>query len=59
MKTVEIVLEIKLPVPLKELAAIARALEQTHGKHVLRWRQAGEVLQIYKPNPKSPQCLSE
>jgi hypothetical protein len=49
MKTDEIVLEVKLPVRLPELAAIVRALEQTHGKHVLRWRQAGEVLQIYKP----------
>jgi hypothetical protein len=54
MKAVEIVLEVKLPVRLSKLAAIVRTLEQIHGKHVLRWRQVGEVLQIYKPSPVSP-----
>jgi hypothetical protein len=54
MKTVEIVLEVKLPVRLKELAAIARALEQTHGKHVLWMRQDGAMLQFCKPHPVSP-----
>jgi hypothetical protein len=54
MKTTEIVLEVKLPVRLKELEAVVCALEQIHGKHVLWLRQAGEVLQIYKPSPVSP-----
>jgi hypothetical protein len=49
MKTTEIVLEVRLPIRLKELAAIARALEQTHGKHVLWMRQDGAMLQFCKP----------
>jgi hypothetical protein len=54
MKTDEVVLELKLPIHLPKLAAAVRALEQTHGKHVLRWRQDGAMLQFCKPHPVSP-----
>jgi hypothetical protein len=54
MKTDEVVLELKLPIHLPKLAAAVRTLEQIHGKHALWMRQAGEVLQIYKPSPVSP-----
>jgi hypothetical protein len=48
MKTDEIVLELKLPVRLNELAAVTRALEQIHGKNVLSMRQVGSMLQFCK-----------
>ena len=54
----DIVLEIKLPVAVKDLAAIAEALGKIHGKNVLFMRQVGQMLQLYKTerpahNPKS------
>jgi hypothetical protein len=54
MKTDEVVLELKLPIRLPKLAAAVRTLEQIHGKNLLRWRQVGEALQIYKPSQDSP-----
>ena len=44
------VMEIKLPVPVKELAAISDALCKIHGKGRLFMRQVGTMLQIYKIN---------
>jgi hypothetical protein len=50
----DIVLEVRLPIRLKELAAITQALEQIHGKNVLSMRQVGSMLQFCKPRPVSP-----
>lgn len=44
-----VVLEIKLPVPVQELAAISDALGKIHGKGKLFMRQVGPMLQIVKP----------
>jgi len=43
-----VLLEIKRPVPVAELAAITDALIQLHGKDLLM-RQEGSYLQICKP----------
>ena len=51
----EVVIELKLPVPVKELAAITDALCGIHGKHSLFMRQVGPMLQIYKAQKASPQ----
>ena len=48
-ETDRIVLEIKLPVPVKELATISDALGRIHGKDKLFMRQVGPMLQIFKP----------
>jgi hypothetical protein len=53
-ETHDIVLELKLPVPVKELAAITDALCKIHGKGSLIMRQVGSMLQIYKPAAKMP-----
>lgn len=45
----DIVLELKLPVPVKELAAVTDALCKIHGKNTLFMRQVGPMLQIFKP----------
>lgn len=50
MTTEHIILEIKLPVPVRELAAISRAITEIHGKDVFM-RQAGTHLQLYKTSP--------
>lgn len=42
-------MEVKLPVPVKELAAVTKALCKIHGKQTLFMRQVGMMLQIYKP----------
>lgn len=43
-----VVLEIKLPVPVTELAVISDALGRIHGKGKLFFRQVGPMLQIFK-----------
>ena len=53
-ETHDIVLELKLPVPVKELASITDALCKIHGKGSLFMRQVGSMLQIYKPAAKMP-----
>ena len=50
----DIVLELKLPVPVKELAAVTDALCKIHGKNTLFMRQVGPMLQLYKPRAASP-----
>jgi len=50
----DIVLELKLPVPVKELAAVTDALCKIHGKDRLFMRQVGPMLQLYKPRAASP-----
>ena len=50
----DIVLELKLPVPVKELAAVTDALCKIHGKNTLFMRQVGPMLQLYKPRSASP-----
>ena len=50
----EIVLELKLPVPVKELAADTDALCKIHGKNTLFMRQVGMMLQIHKPRATMP-----
>ena len=50
----EIVLELKLPVPVKELAADTDALCKIHGKNTLFMRQVGTMLQIHKPRATNP-----
>ena len=50
----DIVLEIKLPAPVKELAAIADALGRINGKDKLFMRQVGPMLQILNPRAASP-----
>jgi hypothetical protein len=47
-------MELKLPVPVKALAAVTDALCKIHGKKSLFMRQVGQVLQIYKPAETSP-----
>lgn len=46
-RTEKIVLEIKLPVGVQELAAIGDALAKIHGDDLLI-RQSGPLLQIFK-----------
>jgi hypothetical protein len=48
--TAIILLEIKRPVPIAELAAITDALTRLHGPALLM-RQSGPYLQIFKPRP--------
>ena len=48
----EIVLEIKLPVPVTELVAITDALCKIHGDNALFMRQVGQMLQFYKLRKK-------
>lgn len=50
----DIVLELKLPVPVKELAAVTDALCKIHGKNTLFMRQVGPMLQLYKRRAASP-----
>ncbi len=50
----DIVTELKLPVPVKELAAVTDALCKTHGKGNLFMRQVGPMLQLYKPRKANP-----
>lgn len=50
----DIVMELKLPVPVKELAAVTDALCKIHGKNTLFMRQVGPMLQLYKPRAASP-----
>ena len=50
----DIVLALKLPVPVKELAAVAGALSEIHGKNTLFMRQVGPMLQFSKPRTASP-----
>jgi len=50
----DIVLELKLPVPVKELAAVTDALCKIHGKNTLFMRQVGQMLQLYKSRAASP-----
>ena len=52
-----IVLELKLPVPVKELVAVTNSLTKIHGKDTLFMRQVGTLLQIYKPQKQSPQTV--
>jgi hypothetical protein len=47
-ETERIILEIKLPVPVSELAAVADALSKLHGRGNVVMRQAGDVLQFVK-----------
>jgi len=47
MTTEHIIIEIKLPVPVRELAAISRGITEIHGKDVFL-RQLGTHLQLYK-----------
>jgi hypothetical protein len=48
-ETERIILEIKLPVPVKELAAVVDALAKLHGRGNVYMREAGPMLQLYKP----------
>jgi hypothetical protein len=48
-ETERIILEIKLPVPVKELAAVAEAMTKLHGRGNVYMREAGPMLQLYKP----------
>jgi len=50
----DIVLEIKLPVPVKVLAKISDALGRIHGKDKLFMRQVGQMIQLYKPRLENP-----
>jgi hypothetical protein len=47
-ETERILLEIKLPVPVKELAAVAEAMTKLHGRGNVYMREAGPMLQLYK-----------
>ena len=55
----DIVLELKLPVPVKELAAVTDALCKIHGKNTLFMRQVGQMLQLYKSRAASPPNASD
>lgn len=50
--TEEIVLELKLPVPVKELVIIAEVLAKIHDG--LLMRQVGPMLQFFKTVPEIP-----
>lgn len=50
----DIVLELKLPVLVKELVVVTDALCKIHGKNVLFMRQVGPMLQLYKQRAASP-----
>lgn len=48
----EIVLELKLPVSIEVIAAIAKALREIHGEDTIVLREVGPMLQFLKPTPR-------
>jgi glycerol-3-phosphate O-acyltransferase len=51
----KVILRILLPASVNDLSAVSAALLKIYGAGVLSMRQTEQVLEIYKPQPKTKQ----